>query len=633
MRMISGRLLAIAALILSCTAPAAATCTRTYPGSCAKQDDGVDKEVPVLGENGGTAGGVKLMGAGTGYVLVQPPTGTITSYNFNLPATTGAAGSLLTSAGGGSSAMTWTTPDTSNITFAPSGTGATARTAQAKLRDTVSILDFGGDNTGTNDNSAACQNALASFPLNQGGTLLFPAGSYKFTSNCNIPAFHSPAVVTFEMGGAILNATGAITVFNRHPATQTIAENIAGAAFRFHGGSLVGDGTTGGTGIFLGASYNSVIEDTYLNYFDVGIDLAFSLNAQLRGVHTLWNLTNDVRIQSGLGQWTGGSVANSQSNAVTISNFRAYSGTGMQANISILGCDGASILDSIFEGNNPVYNVYYDDLSSTNTKSGVTIRGIHQENSPTGSIVYLQGVGGANFTIDKLYTQGAQTLLDVTNIGVSTYHISNIVYVATFNPAFKLSAGEIYGHFWHFDNWGDGSSDITNPAFWQSGRVPISLIGIQREPAGNGGMVMGNSIYIGTSNNVASMQEGAFIAGNLMFSPDNTFHFGKGGSANYRPLDAFIGTGGLTSAGIITGSGGFGLTSMFASQTAPTIASGFCTSPTIAASNGTATFEIHIGTGCAASSGVLTMPAANGWACHFHNVTHPDSNTVEMSAK
>jgi len=52
------------------------------------------------------------------------------------------------------------------------------------------------------------------------------------------------------------------------------------------------------------------------------------------------------------------------------------------------------------------------------------------------------------------------------------------------------------------------------------------------------------------------------------------------------------------------------------SNTAPTISSGFGTSPSIGWANGTANFEVVIGTGGSSSSGVLTMPtAAHGWAC------------------
>lgn len=67
------------------------------------------------------------------------------------------------------------------------------------------------------------------------------------------------------------------------------------------------------------------------------------------------------------------------------------------------------------------------------------------------------------------------------------------------------------------------------------------------------------------------------------------------------------------------------VTNIVMSATAPT-ATTFCTSPSIAANNGTAAFTINVGTSCATSTGTLTMPAATtGWVCDFHDVTTPAS--------
>ncbi len=58
------------------------------------------------------------------------------------------------------------------------------------------------------------------------------------------------------------------------------------------------------------------------------------------------------------------------------------------------------------------------------------------------------------------------------------------------------------------------------------------------------------------------------------------------------------------------------------SDTAPTIASGFGTSPSITASNGTSAILINVGTGGSATSGVLTMPTAStGWVCTANDIT------------
>lgn len=64
-----------------------------------------------------------------------------------------------------------------NVTYDPAGTGATARTVQAKLRDVVSVKDFGAVGDGVADDTAAIQAAL-----DTGNSVYLPDGTYKTTS-------------------------------------------------------------------------------------------------------------------------------------------------------------------------------------------------------------------------------------------------------------------------------------------------------------------------------------------------------------------------------------------------------------------------------------------------------------------
>lgn len=70
------------------------------------------------------------------------------------------------------------------VGFIQSGTGAVATTVQAKLREWVSVKDFGAKGDGTTDDTAAIQAAVTSL-TSSGGTLLFPAGNYKTTAPIN----------------------------------------------------------------------------------------------------------------------------------------------------------------------------------------------------------------------------------------------------------------------------------------------------------------------------------------------------------------------------------------------------------------------------------------------------------------
>lgn len=69
------------------------------------------------------------------------------------------------------------------------------------------------------------------------------------------------------------------------------------------------------------------------------------------------------------------------------------------------------------------------------------------------------------------------------------------------------------------------------------------------------------------------------------------------------------------------------------SATAPTIASGFGTSPSVVANNGTAAFTINVGTGGTASAGVVTLPAATtGWDCKVSPNGAPQAAAITYSA-
>jgi hypothetical protein len=68
------------------------------------------------------------------------------------------------------------------IVYDPAGTGAVPTTVQTKLRETVSVLDFGADPTGATDSRAAIQNAV-----NAAKEVLFPPGEYLVSSSINVP--------------------------------------------------------------------------------------------------------------------------------------------------------------------------------------------------------------------------------------------------------------------------------------------------------------------------------------------------------------------------------------------------------------------------------------------------------------
>lgn len=96
-----------------------------------------------------------------------------------------------------------------------------------------------------------------------------------------------------------------------------------------------------------------------------------------------------------------------------------------------------------------------------------------------------------------------------------------------------------------------------------------------------------------------------------------------------------VGTGAQGSvAGTIQATSFKGAANIIISGTAPTLASGGCTTPTAVTSNGTAAFSVGVGTSCSGSQPlVFTLPAAaTGWQCHARNATNAATSVAAQSS-
>lgn len=76
--------------------------------------------------------------------------------------------------------MPMTKPTSEQVTFLAAGSGASQRTVLDKLRDVVSVKDFGAVGDGVADDAAAIQTAIVAA---LGKTLYFPPGTYRILSS------------------------------------------------------------------------------------------------------------------------------------------------------------------------------------------------------------------------------------------------------------------------------------------------------------------------------------------------------------------------------------------------------------------------------------------------------------------
>ena len=129
------------------------------------------------------------------------------------------------------------------VGFIQAGGGAVARTAQAKMRETVSVTDFGATGNGSTDDTAAIQAALTAAAGGQ--TVYCPPGVYKISATLYLPSF-----ITFRGPAAdFLNPSGgcALKWYGSAPATPYVHASAMLEAYQLNGTTVDGiafDGST-----------------------------------------------------------------------------------------------------------------------------------------------------------------------------------------------------------------------------------------------------------------------------------------------------------------------------------------------------------------------------------------------------
>ena len=122
-----------------------------------------------------------------------------------------------------------------DVSFLQAGTGAVTRTAQAKMRDAVSVKDFGAVGNGVADDTAAIQAAM-----DASSGVHFPIGTYKISSSLQM---NDNNFVFGEGRGSQITSTHNGVVFKGKAVTPASGTNVR----RYSGGgrdfSIYGPGT------------------------------------------------------------------------------------------------------------------------------------------------------------------------------------------------------------------------------------------------------------------------------------------------------------------------------------------------------------------------------------------------------
>ena len=89
---------------------------------------------------------------------------------------------MSTTINGSGDVLTLSAASMAAAVYQPAGTGAVATTVQGKLRESVSVKDFGAVGDGVTDDTVAIQAAINSVQTTGGGKIELPPGTYKISS-------------------------------------------------------------------------------------------------------------------------------------------------------------------------------------------------------------------------------------------------------------------------------------------------------------------------------------------------------------------------------------------------------------------------------------------------------------------
>lgn len=344
--------------------------------------------------------------------------------------------------------------------FLQAGTGAAATTVQAKLRESISVKDFGAVGDGTTDDTAAIQAAIDAFPT---GCIHFGNGAntYKVTSALLLTdasghdfqgqLIGDGATINFTHSTATNAADSAIAHgFQAYPVTNSSGGDVTGMRGVVIQGLKI-TSPTNGAGIYLancqrvairdcqftGGRYgvamecciNTIIEHNHFyRFINAGIGLIMSGDTtrvwygSATPANTYWNDSPQILGNGFATDLSNGQLAmildmGSQSESIRyVCNNYFYSGTNAQCQYGIVARNSNYNLESNwFENIN--YPVRFLSTNANEGGAGTTLTGVTAA-QPSGTYTVGTFVDGFAYTgtIQNNYTVLAVNDFDVSGI-------------------------------------------------------------------------------------------------------------------------------------------------------------------------------------------------------------------------
>jgi hypothetical protein len=226
--------------------------------------------------------------------------------------------------------------DATDVAFIQAGTGAVTRTAQAKMRDVVSVKDFGAVGDGVADDTAAIQAAI-----NSGAkTILLPTGTYLVSSS-----------IRLKTGQTITGDGRNATVINWRPTSDIVCiRNFTGAIYTTVLNLALNSISNANYAFQFDGSYANAIKNVFLGgTWDIGVLLHGTYVCQLDDIDTTGTFFKRYIV-----------AVSKASNAHTIrklhtSSYPSDSGITMTG-IALEGGMAHNIIDCVLQG--PTIGIY-----------------------------------------------------------------------------------------------------------------------------------------------------------------------------------------------------------------------------------------------------------------------------------
>ena len=322
--------------------------------------------------------------------------------------------------------MSNTKPNSAQVVHTAAGAGAVATTVQEKLRESVSVLDFGADPT-NNAATATATTAAIQAALATGKPVYIPTGTYYI---------NGPLTSTSDIYGDGMNQSVLMCDTAAHTGNflQTWAYQC------IDGIRLEGTSTAAGTGLYVArtAAFTFIvnISNVSITGFNLGCDISEAAFVNFDFMHIYGNVMG-MKCDPTFDGGDTGYVTTVTLNKVYI---RANTDYGLKFNAAVK-CPQINLTDCVIESNTGSVSGYQAYIANCR----INIDNLYQEGESTipaiqfgaGNDVsingiYLSGTGGLDFgsvanyiNINRFHGATADDCVVATGAGLQSINISN----------------------------------------------------------------------------------------------------------------------------------------------------------------------------------------------------------------